>query len=64
MFPSPHVGVWPFILGVEQTTFIIGPDGVISHMLQKVKPAEHDAKVVAALAAPKGSPPPCLEAPS
>ncbi len=37
--------------GNERTTFVIGPDGVITHVFRKVKPAEHDAKVLAALAA-------------
>ena len=37
--------------GMERTTFVIGPDGVITHVFRKVKPAEHDAKVLAALAA-------------
>ncbi len=35
--------------GNERTTFVIGPDGVITHVFRKVKPAEHDAKVLAAL---------------
>jgi thioredoxin-dependent peroxiredoxin len=38
-------------LGNERTTFVIGPDGVITHVFRKVKPAEHDAMVLAALAA-------------
>jgi thioredoxin-dependent peroxiredoxin len=37
-------------MGNERTTFVIGPDGVITHVFRKVKPAEHDAKVLAALA--------------
>ncbi len=36
--------------GNERTTFVIGSDGVITHIFRKVKPAEHDAKVLAALA--------------
>lgn len=36
--------------GNERTTFVIGPDGVITHVFRKVKPAEHDEKVIAALA--------------
>ncbi|MFM7553166.1 MAG: redoxin domain-containing protein, partial [Actinomycetota bacterium] len=28
-------------MGVERTTFVIGPDGVIEAVLPKVKPAEH-----------------------
>ena len=35
--------------GNERTTFVIGPDGVITHIFRKVKPAEHDEKVLAAL---------------
>jgi peroxiredoxin Q/BCP len=37
-------------MGNERTTFVIGPDGVITDVFRKVKPAEHDAKVLAALA--------------
>ncbi|HEY2657498.1 MAG TPA: thioredoxin-dependent thiol peroxidase, partial [Solirubrobacteraceae bacterium] len=36
--------------GNERTTFVISRDGVIAHVLRKVKPAEHDEKVLAALA--------------
>jgi peroxiredoxin Q/BCP len=36
--------------GNERTTFIIGPDGTVAGILRKVKPAEHDALVLAALA--------------
>lgn len=36
--------------GNERTTFVIGPDGVITHVFRKVKPAEHDELVLAALA--------------
>lgn len=35
--------------GNERTTFVIGPDGVITHVFRKVKPAEHDDQVLAAL---------------
>jgi peroxiredoxin Q/BCP len=35
--------------GNERTTFIIGPDGKVAEVLRKVKPAEHDARVLAAL---------------
>ena len=38
-------------LGNERTTFVIGPDGTITDILRKVKPAEHDALVLGALAA-------------
>jgi peroxiredoxin Q/BCP len=37
--------------GNERTTFVIGSDGVITHVFRKVKPAEHDDLVLAALAA-------------
>lgn len=36
-------------MGNERTTFVIGPDGRIAEILQKVKPAEHDQLVLAAL---------------
>ena len=35
--------------GNERTTFVIGPDGVVADVLRKVKPAEHDERVLAAL---------------
>jgi peroxiredoxin Q/BCP len=35
--------------GNERTTFVIGPDGVVAQVLRKVKPAEHDELVLAAL---------------
>jgi thioredoxin-dependent peroxiredoxin len=38
-------------MGMERTSYVIGPDGVIKDVFRKVKPAEHDAKVLAALAA-------------
>ena len=38
-------------MGNERTTFVIGPDGVIKQIFRKVKPAEHDDLVLAALAA-------------
>jgi thioredoxin-dependent peroxiredoxin len=41
--------------GNERTTFVIGPDGAVARVLRKVKPAEHDALVLAALA--ESSPP-------
>jgi peroxiredoxin Q/BCP len=37
--------------GNERTTFVIGPDGVVAKVLRKVKPAEHDELVLAALRA-------------
>jgi peroxiredoxin Q/BCP len=35
--------------GNERTTFIVDPDGRVAEVLRKVKPAEHDALVLAAL---------------
>jgi thioredoxin-dependent peroxiredoxin len=36
-------------MGAERTTFIIDPAGKVAEVLRKVKPAEHDALVLAAL---------------
>jgi peroxiredoxin Q/BCP len=36
--------------GNERTTFVIDPDGKIASVLRKVKPAEHDDRVLAELA--------------
>ncbi len=40
--------------GILRNTFIIGPDGVIQHVFEKVKPKGHAAEVLAAL---RGRPP-------
>jgi peroxiredoxin Q/BCP len=37
--------------GNERTTFVIAPDGKVASVLRKVKPAEHDERVLAELAA-------------
>ncbi len=37
-------------MGVERTTFVIGGDGVIRQVFRRVKPNEHDALVLGALA--------------
>jgi thioredoxin-dependent peroxiredoxin len=37
-------------MGVERSTFVIGPDGRIERVLRKVKPGEHDRLVLDALA--------------
>jgi len=37
--------------GVQRATFIIGPDGVISHVIPKASPKTHDDEVLALLAA-------------
>jgi peroxiredoxin Q/BCP len=36
--------------GNERTTFVIDSEGVVADVLRKVKPAEHDERVLAALA--------------
>jgi peroxiredoxin Q/BCP len=36
-------------MGNERTTFVISPDGTISEVFRKVKPAEHDERVLEAL---------------
>jgi peroxiredoxin Q/BCP len=38
-------------MGNERTTFVIDPEGKIKDILRKVKPAEHDELVLAALSA-------------
>lgn len=38
--------------GNERSTFVIGPDGLIQKALRRVKPAEHDELVLAALQSP------------
>jgi thioredoxin-dependent peroxiredoxin len=35
--------------GNERTTFVIGPDGLVTSVMRKVKPAEHDEQVLRAL---------------
>ena len=37
-------------MGVARTTFVIGPDGKIVRVFEKVKPEGHDQEVLAALA--------------
>ena len=37
--------------GVERSSFIVGPDGRIEHVLERVKPAEHVDLILEALAA-------------
>ena len=50
------VGVWveksmygKKYMGVERTTFILNPDGLVSKVFNKVKPQGHAAEVIAAL---------------
>jgi thioredoxin-dependent peroxiredoxin len=37
-------------MGMERSTFVIGPDGNVKSVFRKVKPAEHDQLVLGALA--------------
>jgi peroxiredoxin Q/BCP len=37
------------VMGVERSTFIIGPDGKIQHIYAKVKPEGHAKEVLAGL---------------
>ena len=37
------------VMGIARTTFIIGPDGKIQHIFEKVKPAGHAEEVLAYL---------------
>ncbi|MGH2864404.1 MAG: thioredoxin-dependent thiol peroxidase [Solirubrobacteraceae bacterium] len=41
----------------ERTTFVIEPDGEVSRVLRRVKPAEHDELVLAALGAARAARP-------
>jgi peroxiredoxin Q/BCP len=38
-------------MGMERTTFVISPDGVIQQVFRRVRPAEHDELVLGALSA-------------
>ncbi len=38
------------VMGIERTTFLIGPDGKIAHIFSKVKAEGHADEVLAALA--------------
>jgi peroxiredoxin Q/BCP len=38
-------------MGIERSTFVIGPDGRVARVMRKVKPAKHAADVLRALAA-------------
>ena len=35
--------------GVHRTTFLIGPDGIIQQVFEKVKPAQHSAEILSIL---------------
>jgi peroxiredoxin Q/BCP len=37
--------------GVERSSFVVGPDGRIEHVLERVKPAEHVDLLMEAIAA-------------
>ena len=41
-------------MGVQRSTFLIDPDGVVRHVIKAVKPATHDEKVLAKLAELQG----------
>ena len=54
---AENYGVWVLrerdgrqFMGIERSTFIIGPDGVITHAFRGVAPAGHAKELVAALA--------------
>jgi peroxiredoxin Q/BCP len=38
-------------MGIQRATFVIGPDGVVAHVIPKASPKTHDDEVLAALAA-------------
>lgn len=38
-------------MGVRRSTFVIGPDGVVRHVIPKASPKTHDREVLAALGA-------------
>ena len=38
-------------MGIERSSFVIGPDGKIEHVLERVKPMEHVDRLLGALAA-------------
>ena len=35
------------VMGIERTTFLIGPDGKVAHVFEKVKPDGHAEEVLA-----------------
>jgi thioredoxin-dependent peroxiredoxin len=35
--------------GAQRSTFVIGEDGVVTHVVEKVSPKTHDEEVLAAL---------------
>ena len=37
------------VMGISRTTFVIGPDGKITHIFDKVKPDGHAEEVLAYL---------------
>lgn len=37
------------VIGIARTTFLIGPDGKIRHIFEKVKPEGHAEEVLAAI---------------
>jgi peroxiredoxin Q/BCP len=41
--------------GASRSTVVVDPEGIVREVLPKVKPAEHDAQVLAALDALQGA---------
>jgi thioredoxin-dependent peroxiredoxin len=41
--------------GAQRSTFIIDPDGIVAHVIEKVSPKTHDDEVLAALADVSGT---------
>jgi peroxiredoxin Q/BCP len=37
-------------MGMERSTFVISPEGVVTHVFRKVKPADHDRLVLESIA--------------
>ena len=37
------------VMGIERSTFVIGPDGKIKHLFAKVRPQGHASEVLAVL---------------
>ncbi|MSO57720.1 MAG: thioredoxin-dependent thiol peroxidase [Thermoleophilia bacterium] len=37
------------LMGIERSSFVIGPDGVVAHVFRRVKPDRHAEQILAAL---------------
>ncbi len=42
--------------GAQRSTFIVDPEGVIAHVIEKVSPKTHDEQVLEALASMRPAP--------